>query len=179
MYEWLPTVVSGVLMSIVGATWWFYSRIKESKRQDERTAIGYYRKIIDDQNRKIDLHDHQMQDANEAIKGLILRCNTCDLDNEVLWGVLERKHENEGATYDFACNLIDLLNKQGISIPMRPKKPSDLPQRKNRTTELKTAEFAVRTAEQGSSALHELNEKLKSDKDSTMTLKDNHNGPGL
>lgn len=158
--------IASIITAVAGGIWYLISRMKKSKQQDERTAIGYYRGIIDKLNQRDELREKQILDAQSSIAVLQARCNACDVDNETLWGVAERQYEQARASYDFACSLRDLLIKLGHEIPMQPREPNKLPERKSHAQAIKDADYNKRTQEQRNITLSKLDTKIKEMTDS-------------
>lgn len=162
----------GAIGTLAGILYGLYQKLKKSKKEDERTAIGYYRGIIDrmttqhaaelqrmreerDKDRseykeQIRLHNQQMTDAQKAIELLKQQISEGELDKEILWTMVDRQHEQAVDKYECCCRLQECVRKLGGDPGRVPKEPAPLPQRPQRKAGLKEAtDRAVREAEQG------------------------------
>lgn len=167
----VATVISGTIAGV----WYIINKMRRGKQQDERTAIGYYRGIIDKLNLRDELREKQITDAQAGIDILQKRCNARDVDNESLWGVAKLQYEQAKSLYDFACSLRDLLNQMGHPIPIQPREPIPLPERKNSSEQIKSTDFANRTQEQRNVTISDLNSRIKILSDTTKSIPTNNN----
>jgi hypothetical protein len=146
--------------------------LRKGKREDERTAIGYYRRALDEEReaRRKDheetkehlrLHAGQMADAMKALNMQRDLVADCEVDKEALWGVAEMQHEEAVRKHDCCCRTLAALRKLGQDPGEDPPPPRALPERKRRAEAKRQAEFVARTAEQGAKVLTELDERAK------------------
>jgi hypothetical protein len=124
--------------------------MRKGKRADERTAIGYYRGLIDELKKQLDRHGEHMADQVGVIDLLRAQLARCDIDATRVWGAVDRQ-----ADYIARCR--ELLRGAGLDAGPQPEPP----QRRCGAEDRMTAEFAVRSAKENTALLKELDGKVK------------------
>jgi hypothetical protein len=169
--EW-DAVAGGVIGAVVTGLIALLAFFRKGKRQDERTAINYYRRALDEEREarakereemrgQLDLHAGQMADAQRAIDLLRDAGRDCEVGQEALWGVAVRQHDFAVRQHNCCLRTFSALRKLGQEPGDDPDPPPPLGDRPRYGAKKDAAEFAARTAEQGAAALGELDARTK------------------
>jgi gas vesicle protein len=159
MYEAILAAVGSLVGAAVAGLVALLAFLRKGKKQDERTAVGYYRAIIEQQQEQLRLHNAQMADAMKALGMQRDLVADCEVDKEALFGVAERQHDDAVRGHDCCCRTFAILRKLGHDPGDDPPPPRPLPERRRRAEAKRQAEFVAREAEQGARALTELDRK--------------------
>jgi hypothetical protein len=139
----LATALAGALVTVLAV-------LRKGKKQDERTAINYYRGLIDELKKQLDRHGEHMADQVRVIDLLRAQLARCDVDATRVWGAVDRQ-----ADYIARCR--DILKGAGLDAGPAPEPP----QRRCGAEDRMTAEFAVRSAKENTTLLKELDDRVK------------------
>lgn len=173
------TIFGSIIAGLIALLRWRST----DKRQDERTAISYYRRALDEERQDrqrereeeraarqaerdemrhhIDLHAAQMAEAQEAIALLRDAGKDCEVEQEAQRGIAERQHDQAVRAHACCCRMAAALRKLGADPGDDPDPPAPLPDRPRRGARKDAAEFAAKTALQGAAALGELDARAK------------------
>lgn len=152
-WGWIAAAAAALVMLIREVAAVLGSRAKRTA-EDERTAVGYLRGIVDDLRKQLTLHAAQMNDAQTAIRLLREECAECSREQESQWAEIVRQYEYGMRQHRVACRLAEALRKLGHEAdgPEEPVRPV----RRERHREARdAADYAARTAEQGAVMIRE------------------------
>jgi hypothetical protein len=189
----------GSIGTFLGVLYGLYQKLKKQKTADERTAIGYYRGIIDrmtsqhaeelqrlrnerdadrverereriSDTQLLNLHSQQMEDARNAIALLTERSNSCEVEKEILWALAQRQNDQSISLHNFCISMSDVIVKMGHNPGQIPPAPIPLPERPVLKHGIRDkADYEIRVAEQGAKIIDKVKEEIAIEKEKALT----------